>query len=208
LGKNGFEKQEKGIRKLKLYKNYATIFYSVESYFIEGCQEGKWVRLGAQNNEYNISIPSEFTKFCEDVGPEAFRLAMYWAGNRSEAEDIVQEAFLRTWKWGKDVRENLKGWFFRVLWHVFLDKRKANNRETPKEMEWNNNDVHSSYETIDDREEIDWLLQTVSEDDRHLLAMHYSMDLTFRQIADITGMREGTIKSRIHRALKKIRKQA
>jgi RNA polymerase sigma-70 factor, ECF subfamily len=163
--------------------------------------------LGARDNEYNIDSPVDFTRFCEDVGPEAFRLARYWAGNRSEAEDIVQEAFLRTWKSGKDVTVNLKGWFFRVLWHVFLDKRKTTNRETLQDLEWKSDGVQSSYEKIDDRGEIDWLLQTVSEDDRHLLAMHYCADLTFKQIVQITGMREGTIKSRIHRVLKYIRKQ-
>lgn len=163
--------------------------------------------LGANDNEYNIESPVDFTRFCEDVGPEAFRLAMYWAGNRSEAEDIVQEAFLRTWKSGKDARMNLKGWFFRVLWHVFLDKRKTANRETVQDVSWKSLDMHTPYEKVNDREEIDWLLQTVSENDRHLLAMHYCADLTFRQIAEITGMREGTIKSRIHRTLKSIRKQ-
>ncbi|MCM3766725.1 RNA polymerase sigma factor [Neobacillus niacini] len=163
--------------------------------------------MGIQNNGYNINSPVEFTRFCEDVGPEAFRLALYWAGNRDEAEDIVQEAFLRTWKSGKDVRVNLKGWFFRILWHVFLDKRKTASQETLQDLEWKSSDVHSSYQKVDDRGEIDWLLQTVAEDDRHLLAMHYSADLTFRQMAEITGMREGTIKSRIHRTLKSIRKR-
>ncbi|WP_284036901.1 RNA polymerase sigma factor [Neobacillus sp. 114] len=162
--------------------------------------------MALENDEYRIDSPGEYTKFCEMVGPEAFRLALYWTRNRSEAEDVVQEAFLRTWKSGKGVRVNLKGWFFRVLWHVFLDKNKTKNREMLHDRDWEQADAYSSYQRIEDREEIDWLLQTVSEEDRHLLAMHYSAELTFRQIAEITGMRDGTIKSRIHRALKTIRK--
>lgn len=163
--------------------------------------------MANQNNEYKIDHPNGFTEFCQAIGPEAFRLASYWTRNKSEAEDIVQEAFLRTWKSRKDVRTNVRGWFFRVLWHVFLDKRRSSKGESLYGQEWEKGVVPSSYKQIDDRVEIDWLLQTLSEEDRQLLAMHYSADLTYRQIAEITGMREGTIKSRVHRAIKTIRKQ-
>lgn len=154
-----------------------------------------------------LEHPSEFTKFCQEVGPEAYRLAIHWTKSQSEAQDLVQEAFLRTWKSRNDIRTNIKGWFFRVLWHVFLDKNRLRNREILKEQEWENTEVHSTYKTIDDRIEIDWLLKALPEEDQQLLALHYTVDLTFRQMAEITGMREGTIKSRISRAIKTIRKR-
>ena len=76
-----------------------------------------------------------------------------------------------------------------------------------QDPEWEKADEPVSYKKIDDRGEIDWLFETISEENRQLLSTHYSADLTFRQISEITGLREGTIKSRIHRALKTIRKQ-
>lgn len=163
--------------------------------------------MANQNNEDRIDDPGGFTRFCQEIGPEAFRLAMYWTRNRNEAEDVVQEAFLRTWKSGNEVRKNLRGWFFRVLYHVFLDKRRSSKRESLNGEEWERGDVSPSFKRVDDRGELEWLLQTLPEEDRNLLAMHYSVQLTFREIADITGLREGTIKSRIHRALKLIRKK-
>ncbi len=50
------------------------------------------------------------TRFAVEIGPEAFHLALHWARNRTEAEDIVQEALSRAWQFRHAIRSNGRGW--------------------------------------------------------------------------------------------------
>ena len=68
--------------------------------------------MANQNHEYRIDHPSGFTEFCQAVGPEAFRLAMYWTRNRSEVEDVVRKLFCEPGSQAKMSGQTLEDGFF------------------------------------------------------------------------------------------------
>jgi RNA polymerase sigma-70 factor (ECF subfamily) len=156
----------------------------------------------------SIADPCCFTRFAEQVGPVALRVAYRWTADRQQAEDVVQEALFRTWRSRERITENPRAWFFKILWRVFLhhQKRRSSHRETLLEHESLACGTDGSYDQVDTRLDVEGWLATLPEVDRHLLAMRYGEDFTIQEIADITGMRVGTVKSRIHRALKQLQR--
>src|SRR5438309_3578931 len=58
-----------------------------------------------------------------------FRIAYSVLRNHHDAEDAVQECFLRVLKYGKDLQQvrNPKTWLARIIWTVALDRRAARN---------------------------------------------------------------------------------
>ena len=56
-----------------------------------------------------------------------------------------------------------------------------------------------------DRQAISQAMQDLSEDHRAVLALRYYLDLTIDDIAELLGIRAGTVKSRLHHAQKKLR---
>ncbi|SFU58918.1 RNA polymerase sigma factor [Alicyclobacillus macrosporangiidus] len=147
-----------------------------------------------------------FSRFAEAVVPRALRLAARWTGDVQLAEDLVQEALTRTWQTRHRIRTSPEAWMLRILWRLFLNERR---RSRPEDLPW---DVHGGaaaqgipQERALDRMWIGELLALLPERDRQLLAMRYGEDLTVQQIAAITGMREGTVKARLSRALRRLR---
>ncbi len=167
------------------------------------------MKRNAQRQSYpSIDDEHSFTLFAVEIGPQALRLALHWTRNTQLAEDVVQEAFIRTWQSRTRIKENARAWFFKILWNVFLNyqKRKLSNRETAFEGFMSAWSTDGNYTHVDNQDEIERLLTTLPEIDRHLLAMRFGEDFTLQEISNITGMPVGTVKSRIHRALKQIRK--
>ena len=150
-----------------------------------------------------------FTRFAQTIGPQAMRVALRWTRHGQTAEDVVQEALTRTWQSRMNIKESPRAWFFKILWHVFLNQQKQSqlhrDRMQQLEQDARSGSHDASYQRCDDQDEIAGLLMTLTQFDRHLLAMRYGEDFTMLEIATITGMPLGTVKSRIHRALKQIR---
>ncbi|MCL6599235.1 MAG: sigma-70 family RNA polymerase sigma factor [Alicyclobacillus macrosporangiidus] len=147
-----------------------------------------------------------FTRFAEAVVPRALRLAARWTGDVQRAEDLVQEALTRTWQTRHRIRASPEAWMLRILWRLFLNERR---RTRPTDLRWDV-DADAAAEGIPQERALDrmWigeLLAALPERDRQLLAMRYGEDLTVQQIAAITGMREGTVKARLSRALRRLR---
>jgi RNA polymerase sigma-70 factor (ECF subfamily) len=156
----------------------------------------------------SIVDPCSFTRFAEQVGPLALRVAYRWTRDRQQAEDVVQEALFRTWRSRERIVENPRAWFFKILWRVFLhhQKRRSSRRETLSQYDPFVGGTDGPYDQVETRLDVEGWLATLPELDRHLLAMRYGEDFTIQEIADITGMRVGTVKSRIHRALKRLQR--
>lgn len=150
-----------------------------------------------------------FTSFVQAVGPRALRIAYHWTQNRQISEDLVQEAFLRVWR-SRTVRvEQPLAWFYRILWHVFLDySRRERCQEAELEgavtwAKWND-----PYTRISDRMDIAEWLAKLPKMDRYLLSLRYGEDFTFQDISSITGIPAITVRVKIHRALKRVQRHA
>ncbi|MET8644864.1 sigma-70 family RNA polymerase sigma factor [Streptomyces sp. NPDC004675] len=131
-------------------------------------------------------------------------------GDRGLAEDIVQETIIRAWR-NMDrllgMEGSVKGWLFTVTRHLIVDwVRKPHTR---KEV------VGGTYiDPSSGTDHIDAIhhamvakptLRRLSPEHRAVLVHLYLCDRTIKETADILGIPAGTVKSRQHNALRKLR---
>lgn len=141
----------------------------------------------------------------------AYRRAAVLLGDRFEAEDAVHDAAERAWRsWGS-LRDpaNFEAWFARILVNVCRDRLRRRRRvaviEVAAGTEVEDAAGQRHVDRLGDRGVLLDGLATLSADERIAIVLRFEADLTVPQIARLTGAREGTIKSRLHHALRKLR---
>ncbi len=148
-----------------------------------------------------------------------YRSALRLAKNPGDAEDLVQETYVKAYRfWDKfEPGSNCRAWLFRIMTNVFINEYRSRSR----------NPVATSSDEIDDRflygseslaengndPEQQLLARTVGDDVlkaidslpdefRLVVVLSFVEQFTYRQIADMTGLHLGTVKSRLHRGRK------
>jgi len=156
---------------------------------------------------------------------KVFNLAYRLSGNRSDAEDLTQEAFYRAYR-GFEAYEGDKpfeNWIFRIVTRLFLDLNRSRRRrvkvvsfDAPIRPDGSDDTV--SFETSDGRpspedvlmqgtvsEEMAVSLSQLSEEQRRLVWLADVQGVSYNEIATIFNAPVGTIRSRLHRAHKQLR---
>jgi RNA polymerase sigma-70 factor (ECF subfamily) len=136
------------------------------------------------------------------------RFAYRYAGNPSEAEDIAQDAMLRAWRRRSTLRDDTrrKEWLGTIVRNEAF-RQHARIRPDPIA-------TIESFEGADDEQvvatveqaDIRAALAGLDERDRQLLQLRYNEDLTQAAIARRLGIPEGTVKVRLHRVRRKLRR--
>jgi len=142
--------------------------------------------------------------------PAAYRLALSIVRSPAEAEDAVQEAFLRAWRDIGSLREAdlWPAWFRKLMVRSALDQTRRGPRvreidlELAAELPGRDPSVSPA----------DWLelmaaFDRLAPDDRAILALRFFSDLEVPDVATALGIPLGTAKSRLHRALGRLRSQ-
>lgn len=136
---------------------------------------------------------------------DAHRLATWILHDPVAAEDAVQEAALIAWDRRRSLRtvETAGAWFNRILVNVCRQElRRRTRRPSVTEIE---PILVGAHERLAERDELTTAILRLNADEQMLLALRFGRDLTVGQIAAETGMREGTVKSRLHFALEHLR---
>jgi RNA polymerase sigma-70 factor, ECF subfamily len=141
--------------------------------------------------------------------PAAYRLALSIVRSRSEAEDAVQEAFLRAWRDIGRLRDadRWAAWFRRLIVRSALDQaRRRRVREVDLELALNVPGLEPSVHPAD-RLELLAAFDRLAPEDRAILALRFYADLEVPDAAAALGIPLGTAKSRLNRALARLRQQ-
>ncbi len=142
---------------------------------------------------------------------DLFRTAMRVTGDRTRAEDAVQEAFLQGWK-SFDRFEpgtNCKAWMFRILFHVIQHQRRRWFRfpvlkDTEEFLEANLTAPEPVTEELKD-EEILASLDRLPADYRAVVLLVDVEEFPYREAAEILGIPIGTVMSRLSRGRRQLR---
>lgn len=137
--------------------------------------------------------------------PAARRLATYILRDPYAAEDAVQEAALLAWDRRGSLRDPdaAEAWFSRIVINVCKQElRHVTRRPTVAEIEIAGEDARERFSR---RDELGRAIERLGPDDQLVLALRYGRDMTVPEIAAITGIRQGTVKSRLHGAREHLR---
>jgi RNA polymerase sigma-70 factor (ECF subfamily) len=151
-------------------------------------------------------------KFLEAYDAHAdalFRHAYFRLHDRGRAEELMQEAFLRSWEYclAREIPENLRAFLYRVLNNAIVDdfrKKKSVSLDALQEDEGYEPIAEESTSDSFRSEHLTALLQTLEPKEREVVVFRFIDELDIPEIATITGERENTISVRIHRAMKKL----
>jgi RNA polymerase sigma-70 factor (ECF subfamily) len=128
------------------------------------------------------------------------------------AEDLTQETYTRAWQRIDSLRgaASLRSWLLTIARNQFLQWARAGRPEAPT--------LERLPETADDRPGADSALARDERNDavraavgrldpdlRETVALHYFQELSFRQVGAVLGIPAGTVKSRLNRALGRLR---
>lgn len=142
----------------------------------------------------------------EEGYPRSFRTACLILGNRSDAEEAVQEAFLRAWRFRASLAtgSDIKPWLYRVVVNTCNSKLR---QEIPHRDRRSGNDDLTGVSSIEDTpghvalsQDVVSALQDLPLHLRVVVVLRYYADLSEREIATAIGRRPGTVKSRLHEA--------
>jgi RNA polymerase sigma-70 factor (ECF subfamily) len=142
--------------------------------------------------------------------PQSFRTACLLLGNRADAEEAVQEAFLRAWRFRASLGagSNVAPWLYRVVVNTCWSKLR---QEVPhREHRADTSGLEDVVSTVISPEDDAWraelsrgALRALCDLPMHLrvvVVLRYYADLSEREIAVAVGRRPGTVKSRLHEA--------
>lgn len=132
-----------------------------------------------------------------------YRLAYRFAGNEQDALDIVQEgAYRAIFKSGQLKNAEYAGtWIYRIIVNTAKEFLRKKNRETLMGDQMPEQGQEDTYEEFD----VNKALDEMNPADRSVIILHYLEGLTLEQTAEILNENISTVKSRLYRALKKLR---
>ncbi len=134
-------------------------------------------------------------------------------GDRFAAEDVVQETWVRAWRNLDRLTENhgsVRGWLMRVAHNIAVDQHRG-RRARPTEVELPQQDLeHTAVlspvnDEVETRVVVTAILDGLSPVHRDTLVEVYYADRTAASAAEVLGVPAGTVKSRLHNALRMLR---
>jgi len=151
----------------------------------------------------------EFEKTVITYKDQLYNYLFWMTGNRTEAEDVLQETFLRYYKYGDPV-ENPKAWLFKVARNVYLKRQRKRSREVSLELV-EADPVMPGMQIALEREELIRKvregLRKLKDHHREVIILRYMEGLSYEEIAAVLGESVGTIKSRLNRAKEKLKEK-
>ena len=156
-----------------------------------------------------------------------YSAAMRMTRNPADAEDLVQETFLRAYRGFGGFKDgtNLKAWLYKILTNTFINTYRAKKRR-PEETEFDDVEEYSLYgrmggleaannERTPETEVLDAMpdevvkeaLESLPEQFRMAVLLADVEGFSYKEIADIMEVPIGTVMSRLHRGRKQLQRR-
>ena len=143
-----------------------------------------------------------------------YRVAYYLTGNALDAEDLLQDMYLKLWQKRDDLKEeaDTQAYLVTMMKNLFVDQRRHKHIDASEDIEAHASppDERSLDEQIGSRDEVqqvEGLIRQLSERDAKIIQMHLMEDRSYEEIESDTGLSQGNIRIIVMRAKKKLKQQ-
>jgi RNA polymerase sigma-70 factor (ECF subfamily) len=160
------------------------------------------------------SLAREFEQRLADCPKLAYRVALGVLHNTAEAEDVAQEAMLRAYRNFHRLRdrERFRGWLVRMAFRLALDRIRAKGRRERHEHDATRAleegqceaDVENLVASREFERQVARALDALPEKLRIVMVLAAIEGYNTREVAKLAGLPEGTVKSRLFLARKKL----
>ena len=173
-----------------------------------------------------MSAKEQFTSDAMQYAPQLFSTALRMTRNRSDAEDLVQETYIKGWRSFHTFQDgtNLRAWLFRIMTNTYINKYNAQKRKgTEVELDdveelflykrlgsIDQSQLSSSAEDqmleLFTDDEVKNALESLPEDFRIPVLLSDVDGFSYKEIAEMLEIPIGTVMSRLHRGRKAMQK--
>ncbi len=164
--------------------------------------------LAGDNDAFGLLVEKYQTK--------VYNLALRMCGNEDDALDLAQDAFVRAWRslGSFQFESSFSTWLFRLSSNICLDFLRAKKRRAAVSLTVSSDDEEETQLDLpdpgmgpedaviaaEDRRLLMEALNGLPADQRQIITLRAINDLSYAEIAEILGLQEGTVKSRLSRA--------
>ena len=173
-----------------------------------------------------MNTKDQFTSDAMQYAPQLFSTALRMTRNRLDAEDLVQETYIKGWRSFHTFQEgtNLRAWLFRIMTNTYINKYNAQKRKgTEVELDdveelflykrlgsIDQSQLSSSAEDqmldLFTDDEVKNALESLPEDFRIPVLLSDVDGFSYKEIAEMLEIPIGTVMSRLHRGRKAMQK--
>lgn len=168
-------------------------------------EERRWVEGARQGNE------ADWVRLMQMYQSPVFRLAYLILGDTSEAEEVAQDVFVRAFLALDrfDTTRPLRPWLMQITRNLARNRRRHLGRYWATIQRWWQHEPQSKgFESAGPGEEAQVLWQAIRKlrpSAQEIIYLRYFLEMSETEIATTLNIRPGTVKSRLHRALKQLR---
>lgn len=148
------------------------------------------------------------TALIEAFSPQLYRFFVVQAQSRSDADDLLQETWLRIHRMRHTYRagEPAPPWFYAIARHVRVDHyRKAIRRTLGAQELEERARANATVAGVEGMRDLDALLAPLSASQREVIEMLKVAGMSLEEVARATSSSVGSVKQKVHRAYKKLR---
>lgn len=156
-----------------------------------------------------------FEKLVDCHARYVYNLTLRLVQDPQEAEDLAQEAFLNAWRGLKSFRAEAKfsTWLYRIVTNVCYNRLPRLKRELAQltievaGLDWPDGEGVPEATYIDKEllATVHQMIDELPEGFRLLITLRHLQEMSYSEIADVTGMPLGTVKTGLHRARRLLR---
>ncbi|HET7738054.1 MAG TPA: RNA polymerase sigma factor [Tepidiformaceae bacterium] len=150
----------------------------------------------------------------ERLHRQCFAFSLRMLGSESDAEEAVQETFVRVWRNARQYdpeRAGVAGWTLSITRNLCIDELRRRRRRAPQAPELDSNSTHPAPERTDEEaerailgEQVRGALQSLPGEQRSAIELVYFHGLTSQEVGRVLNVPAPTVRSRLRLGLLKL----